>query len=680
MFERRRGARDLVLWALAFGALGLAACRVQAPATTAEPAGSDKQPDSPGVIPARAPEIGLELSLADPLKQRALLNANLGFDPEVLALSDAPTSDFKQPPTRISKGDRLALDLNIGFADLELVDGVTQEKHKVRLRTYGDEVNGAGIPGPTLIIDPRQLSKTQKHVTLAVHLCNKLGATSCKDPAEEGDHSSHGGDPNNPAHYQSNDTNLHTHGLHVSPSGKSDNVFILVKPGQFFDYEIQVPKDHPPGTHWYHAHNHGSTATQLSNGMAGALIVAGGLDDAPGIKGRKDRLFVFQQVQWDRCQPKDPSKPRYEMKDKVWTCNGTLAAFGAVDWLQASGLPFSRPTLVNGQIKPVFSMNSGEVERWRLIHGGVRQNLNMVLCPEGDKECREGEGPRRIPLNRIAVDGIATGKIQALSELLMGPGYRSDVLVQAPVCAKDPTNPDKKCVYHLIDSVTTPDAGSLQGITEQGQILAVVEVMTTTARGAQKLPTDKDLGRYAPYRNVDPNLVTDTQKMTYAPTIADLTTMCAAKDEAACLTLKASNDCKANQADADACRRSSFNVDARPFAASHVRRLPLGATSKWALRSGAWGPHPFHIHVNPFQLASVSCDAVKPGDKPIDPLVNLDIEKNIWRDTLLVQKGCTYEVFTRYENFAGKFVQHCHILTHEDQGMMEVIEIFDPPK
>ena len=70
-------------------------------------------------------------------------------------------------------------------------------------------------------------------------------------------------------------TNLHTHGLHVSPSGNGDNVFQHIEPGKALDYEYEIPADHPSGTFWYHPHKHGSVAYQLSNGVAVALHYRG---------------------------------------------------------------------------------------------------------------------------------------------------------------------------------------------------------------------------------------------------------------------------------------------------------------------------------------------------------------------------------------------------------------------
>ena len=80
-------------------------------------------------------------------------------------------------------------------------------------------------------------------------------------------------DPNNPHCF--NGTNLHSHGLWISPTGNGDNVLLSINPGVSFQYEYNIPPDHPAGTFWYHPHRHGSTALQVSSGMAGALIVRG---------------------------------------------------------------------------------------------------------------------------------------------------------------------------------------------------------------------------------------------------------------------------------------------------------------------------------------------------------------------------------------------------------------------
>lgn len=83
-------------------------------------------------------------------------------------------------------------------------------------------------------------------------------------------------------------TNLHTHGLHVSPSGNSDNVFLEIPPGATQHYEIAIPDNHPGGLFWYHPHKHGGVCQQVRGGMAGALIVRGEIDEVPEIKAAKE--------------------------------------------------------------------------------------------------------------------------------------------------------------------------------------------------------------------------------------------------------------------------------------------------------------------------------------------------------------------------------------------------------
>jgi len=88
-------------------------------------------------------------------------------------------------------------------------------------------------------------------------------------------------------------TNLHFHGGHVSPKGNSDNVLLKINPGETFDYEYRLPKNHPPGLYWYHPHLHHYTDPQVMGGMLGAIIVKGDIDSLPGIKGVPERLLVL---------------------------------------------------------------------------------------------------------------------------------------------------------------------------------------------------------------------------------------------------------------------------------------------------------------------------------------------------------------------------------------------------
>ena len=90
--------------------------------------------------------------------------------------------------------------------------------------------------------------------------------------------------------------------------------------------------------------------------------------------------------------------------------------------------------------------------------------------------------------------------------------------------------------------------------------------------------------------------------------------------------------------------------------ANPPRKLLLGGVDEWSVSSEKIGPHIFHIHINPFQVTDAS-------------------GRKYWKDTLFIPTGETLKLRTRYERYVGKFVIHCHILPHEDLGMMEEVEV-----
>ena len=91
-------------------------------------------------------------------------------------------------------------------------------------------------------------------------------------------------------------TNLHFHGLHVSPSGAADNSFVMVAPGEQFHYELSIPTNHPAGTFWMHPHMHGSVARQVWRGLAAPVIIRGELDAIPTIQAAREVVLVLQDI------------------------------------------------------------------------------------------------------------------------------------------------------------------------------------------------------------------------------------------------------------------------------------------------------------------------------------------------------------------------------------------------
>jgi len=367
---------------------------------------------------------------------------------------------------------------------------------------------------------------------------------------------------------------------------------------------IEVPANHPSGTFWYHAHIHGSTAMQVSSGMAGALIVPGGLDNVPEIKAaeKNEKIMLFQQIAYN--------------EDGEITDYSTL---GSQWWND-----HNRRTTINGQIAPVIEMRPGEIQRWRMIHGGINEAIKISIVEAKALATRDANAaspaPEQILLNEIAVDGLATGRCDTWKSVTLYPGYRSDVLIKAPSAPGE---------YVVLDA----ESDQLESLYEQAEpreVLARIKVAGPA--NDMRLPC-------APGELADCKAIKDITQAEY----------------------------EANKGETQTIEMSFVGqfgaVNGIPYDTNNTpRKLKLGTIGKWELNSGV---HPFHIHVNPFQTTRKGPDGK---------------DQIVWRDTyrtgIKVADGVPpVEIMSRYEVFTGNFVLHCHILDHEDKGMMEEVAI-----
>jgi FtsP/CotA-like multicopper oxidase with cupredoxin domain/peroxiredoxin len=288
----------------------------------------------------------------------------------------ASQTPFFEPPEISAGGKHLYTTLTVKYRDF-IIGG-----DAVRLRSY-DRPEPLGY---TIVAKPGD--------TLHIRLENRLP------------------EPVDPAQLHKHDiTNLHTHGLQVSPEDNSDNVFLAVRPGATYDYEIKIHEQHIPGSHWYHAHHHGSTAVQVSSGMAGMLIISGGLDDLVSRHGIKTVPFLFQQF---------PYRPPGE------NAPGTIDSLQDIRKWRELQADHGRETTINGQKQPVRQMAPGSVERWRFFHAGIADVMSLVLADQ------QGNVLPQAHFYEVAADGVPLGYARRTKQIDLGPGYRSDVLVKAP--------------------------------------------------------------------------------------------------------------------------------------------------------------------------------------------------------------------------------------------------------
>lgn len=205
-------------------------------------------------------------------------------------------------------------------------------------------------------------------------------------------------------------TNLHTHGLHVSPQGNGDNPFVSIAPGSAFDYAYRIPADHPAGTYWYHPHHHGNVADQLFGGLAGALLVGGG----PNLPVDGDRVLMVTDTTVDDA--------------------GRVVTAGMMDKMMGRQ---GELVMVNGQHRPVIPTAPGTAQRWRIINGCTSRVLSLRL--------------EQHPLTQIATDGVFLPAPTERDRLVLVPGNRADLLVR----------PTRAGRYAL---VTDPYDGGMMGM------------------------------------------------------------------------------------------------------------------------------------------------------------------------------------------------------------------------
>jgi FtsP/CotA-like multicopper oxidase with cupredoxin domain len=459
-----------------------------------------------------------------------------GMDPggalDAQALTTPGSVGFVEPAVRSSTGGRLATTLRMAKTP------VTIGTQTVQAVTYE-----ASYPAPTLEIRPGD--------TLAVRLVN--------DGDEE--------------------TNLHTHGLHVSPSGNSDNVLLDIKAGQRFDYSYAIPKDHPGGTLWYHPHMHMLADKQVFGGMFGLLIVRGDFDQLPGIAGLPERVMMLSQIDIANSEIVDGDDS--SLSDQV--------------------------TLVNGQYQPTLDIAPGEIQRWRVCNSSsVFYRLRL-----------QGQ-----PLTLVNVDGNSLTETTAHDVLIVPPGGRIDVLVRggdAGEYAFESMSWDDLGPYYTANMVPTKGQALVRLVAKPAAKAVTAAAMPTTL-----LPMD------------------------------DLRT--ASIDRRREFRLEEREPRGSGQND-----KFQYYINGTQFDHNVVNEtMKLGATEEWEFVNLTYEPHPIHIHVNPFQVVSVN------GEPSGD---------NHYRDSVMLPPFGRIVLRHRFLDFTGKFVMHCHILFHEDHGMMQLLEV-----
>src|SRR6202790_549436 len=113
-------------------------------------------------------------------------------------------------------------------------------------------------------------------------------------------------------------TNLHFHGLTVSPNSPQDDVIgMMAMPGQTLHYSVEIPRDHPAGLFWYHTHPHGESHRQALDGMSGAIVIEGIESYYPSLAGLPERVLVLRGRSIKHDPHSDDLKRRVDLSSNV---------------------------------------------------------------------------------------------------------------------------------------------------------------------------------------------------------------------------------------------------------------------------------------------------------------------------------------------------------------------------
>lgn len=389
-------------------------------------------------------------------------------------------------------------------------------------------------------------------------------------------------------------TNLHTHGLHVSPSGNSDDPSIMIEPGQTFSYRFELPTDHPSGTFWYHPHHHGNSAMQVFGGLAGAIVVEDEVDRR--LSGMTERVLVL-------------SDPRIGSTAKV------LGASTSVKQQGREG----DVLLVNGQYRPTATALVGQTEHWRIVNASPSRYY--VLSIDGASMQWIGSGQRRFTSPRSA------------NAILLTPGQRAEVLVPF---AGPGTVTLRSSEYDRHMTMSMSGMGNMGGmmggsattvpLSVTGAItpLFSVDVSEPPRSGGSPIVLPADITGGDPFVVAPPSA---TRQVTFG---------------------------SMSMGDRE------FVIDGKSYEPGRIDAAArFGTTEDWVITNGSMMDHPFHLHTWPFRVVARSNGDPEPG----------------WQDTVNVPMGQSVTIRIPFTGFAGRTVYHCHILDHEDLGMMATIEV-----
>jgi FtsP/CotA-like multicopper oxidase with cupredoxin domain len=436
-------------------------------------------------------------------------------------------------------------------------------------------------------------------------------------------------------------TNLHFHGLTIPPVCHQDEVLkTSVQPGDEFEYRFSVPDDEPPGLYWYHPHIHGFSKVPILGGASGALIVEGIERAKKAAAGLPERVFIIRDqdlINPDAAPSKsEPVVPKF-LVDRDGDATNTGTGFGkpAKD-LSINFVPVPYPDYPPA----VIQIRPRERQLWRVLNASAITYLNLAIL--------FNHAPQ--PLELIAMDGVPishndpTGEsIDAQTHLGLPPGARAEFIVTGP--------PEGQTGLLVTRTVDTGPGGENDPNRTLATIVAsskAPEARSQLQRSPAPIPSPRLawLGSVTPVR-VRRLYFSEKLEVPNDPTSA----------VEFYLTV-----------DGQEPKMFDMNSGIPNIVAQQ------GTVEDWIIENRSNELHDFHIHQLHFLLLDYMGRAVN---------------ENFLRDTVNVPyyngRALSYPSIRvrmdfRDPNTVGTFVYHCHLLEHEDKGMMGAIRVDPKPQ
>jgi suppressor of ftsI len=385
-------------------------------------------------------------------------------------------------------------------------------------------------------------------------------------------------------------TNLHFHGLTVSPDAPQDDVLdMMAMPGQSLRYTVQIPKDHPAGLYWYHTHPHGESHRQVLDGMSGAIVIEGMESYFPPLAGLPERVLVVR----GRSIVNDPQSS--DLKNRVHLSS---------DVCGAEPEPPEEVFTLNGSVRPQIEIAPGERQFWRLVNASADRYLDLQL---------EGQ-----TFEIVAMDGMPIAlhdpnrRTRSANHILLPPAGRLEAIVTGPAAGMP-----RRLISRCVD--TGPD-----GDPNPAMVLADI-----VPRQAGSMPKVLESSRKPDLKPLD---------------------LAAEEKVPPRFIVTFTEDKKGFYINGE-----KFTPDAAPMV-----RAKIGTLQHWRIVNATGELHPMHIH-------QVHFLAYAENDRPI--------AEPPWLDTVNVPYGGSVDVIMDFTDpvIKGMSVFHCHLLNHEDKGMMAKI-------